>query len=145
MKSKLTERQFQMAELYLWAGRKKVVAQALGVAVYTVDNTLREVYRKLDIYPEELAAYYMLHHLGVKAEQSPIERYPDIVSGCTWGLDRKGILNSIVGLVLLFIFSNQIIKSADLFQRPQNGRIQNAAKATRLRTRKTEINFMDYE
>lgn len=149
MKNQLTTRQFQVAELYIWAGRKKAVAAALGVSVDTVNNTLKRVYERLDIYSEELTAYYMVHVLGVDVKSSPIEKYPQI-SGCeSWGQSRRGLLQSLVGALLLVLFSIEIVNYTPIdpvartANRSTNRTAQRGATARGQRCRRTEIDFYE--
>lgn len=71
----LTRRELQFAELIAWGGASKEVADRLKVSTRTVENTTRNIYRKIGIQKAtELAVWWFVTRLKVPIALDPWKR-----------------------------------------------------------------------
>lgn len=71
----LTRREMQFAELIAWGGASKEVADKLNVTTRTVENTTRNIYKKIGIQKAtELAVWWFVKMLGVPIALDPWKR-----------------------------------------------------------------------
>lgn len=71
----LTRRELQFAELIAWGGASKEVADRLKVSTRTVENTTRNIYKKIGIQKAtELAVWWFVTRLKVPIALDPWKR-----------------------------------------------------------------------
>lgn len=72
---KLTKRETQVAELLAWGAEKKRVAEKLFISVHTVENTVRNIYSKLEIQKAtELCVWWFCTRFDIPASLSPLRK-----------------------------------------------------------------------
>lgn len=135
MDEQLTPRQFQIAELYIWTGSRKAVAAALGISTETVKVTLRTTCERLGIYPEELAAAYMVRQIGVPESKNPAIKYGHALRLSGWRQQESGtsVAARCIGLFLLVMMSVQTWGAYRLDQQPND--LYRTMRTTRGRAR----------
>lgn len=98
----LTRREEQYAELMAWGGSTKEVADRLNVSIRTVENTLRNIYRKIGIQKvTEMTVWWFVTKMGVPISMDPWKRR---VIAC---------------FLLLIILPRELGYSADFYRRSQ--------------------------
>lgn len=71
----LTKRETQIAELLAWGAAKKEVAERLFISIRTVENTARNIYRKIEIQKAtELCVWWFVTKCGVSISKDPLNR-----------------------------------------------------------------------
>ena len=71
----MTARETQVAERIAWGASQKEVAHSLGISRRTVDNIVRNIYRKLGIgKANELSAWWFCTKFGISFDLSPMKR-----------------------------------------------------------------------
>lgn len=71
----LTHRQMQIVELLEWGATQKMVANALEISAMTVNKTMSQIYKKLDMDTTELRQKYNIEVLGVDPALCPLDDY----------------------------------------------------------------------
>lgn len=71
----LSLRESQIAERIAWGASQKEVANDLGISRFTVDNTIRKIYEKLNIGKiNELSAWWFCTTFNISFDLSPLKR-----------------------------------------------------------------------
>jgi len=69
MVSTLSKREYEIAELIAWGLIKKEIASRLNISYHTVDQHIRNIYKKLQIRKEtDLTRWYFIHRYDIPAE-----------------------------------------------------------------------------
>jgi DNA-binding CsgD family transcriptional regulator len=74
--SKLTTREYEIAELFAWGASKKEVANHLNVSERTVENHARNIYGKIGCGKvNELSAWWFCTKFNISFDLSPLKRF----------------------------------------------------------------------
>lgn len=72
----LTKRQLQIAELIAWGATKKDVAYKLNISIRTVENTLRNIFKRTGVKKvNELSAWFFCTQFNISFDFSPFKRF----------------------------------------------------------------------
>ncbi|MDR2084374.1 MAG: helix-turn-helix transcriptional regulator [Bacteroidales bacterium] len=116
----LTKRQEQIAGLIATGHAQKEVADILGISIRTVENIMRETYKKVEVHKaSELTGFYLCNFLGLD--------YNEI---------RKKIIETIVMtvVVMLSIIPNYNIRRNNIRNARTSGRYCHYSRGRRTET-----------
>lgn len=117
--AKLGARECEVLEYIAWGASQQETANFLGIALRTVDNTVRKIKLKTGLQKAaELSAYFFCTHFNISFDLSPMA--------------RKRLAT---GMVVLFVFTGISCKSDPIYVR----RNRRARIEVRLPVRAREI------
>lgn len=71
--AKLSPREYEVLEYIAWGASQKETANFLGIALRTVDNTVRKIKLKIGLQKAaELSAYWFCMHFNISFDLSPM-------------------------------------------------------------------------
>lgn len=109
LKAKLGSREFEVLECIAWGASQKETASFLGIALRTVDNTVRKIKLKTGLQKAaELSAYFFCTQFNISFDLSPVAR-----------------MKLATGLLVLFVFTGIDFKPSQIFvSRNRRARIE---------------------
>lgn len=127
METRLTKRELQIVQVLAWGASKKEVPDYLpgrAISVFTVDNTLRKVYRKLHIQSlNALSAWYFINFKCIGTDECP-----------------EPLKKKITAVTLFLLFMGSLLKNTitDLRNTSRTGRsVQRTVSRSRSGTRES--------
>ena len=101
LNAKLAARECEVLECIAWGASQKETASFLGIALRTVDNTVRKIKIKTGLQKAaELSAYWFCTHFNISFDLSPIVR-----------------MRLATGMVVLFVITGLYFKPDPIFVR----------------------------
>lgn len=98
---KLGARECEILECIAWGASQKETANYLGIALRTVDNTVRKIKLKVGLQKAaELSAYWFCTHFNISFDLSPVAR-----------------MRLATGMVVLFLFTGISFKTDSVYVR----------------------------
>lgn len=124
--AELTKRETEIARMLAWGASKKEIAAKLYISVYTVENTARNIFAKLEIKKAtELCVWWFVTKCGVSIDLDPLKR-------------------KIIALCLLAVFLPQELSAhGNTLFRARRTRTETRVRARR--NRDNESTFLDFE
>lgn len=101
LNAKLAARECEVLECIAWGASQKETASFLGIALRTVDNTVRKIKIKTGLQKAaELSAYWFCTHFNISFDLSPMAR-----------------MRLATGMVVLFLITGLNFKPGPIFVR----------------------------
>lgn len=98
---KLGAREREVLECIAWGASQKETANYLGIALRTVDNTVRKIKLKVGVQKAaELSAYWFCTHFNISFDLSPVTR-----------------MRLASGMIVLFLFTGISLKTDSIYVR----------------------------
>lgn len=98
---KLGARECEVLECIAWGASQKETANYLGIALRTVDNTIRKIKLKVGVQKAaELSAYWFCTHFNISFDLSPVAR-----------------MRLAAGMIVLFLFTGINFKTDSIYVR----------------------------